>query len=180
VGIVGRLVPIKDVSLFIEIARRVREVNPTVGFVIAGDGELREQLKLESDHAGGDIRFMGWVEDLPTLYRALDLVVLTSRNEGTPFSLIEASAASRAIVAADVGGVREVVVDGRTGTLIRARDPDLFARAIVEGLADTARSDVLGEQGREHVAERFAGSNLVGRLVTLYHELLDRKAPSRL
>jgi glycosyltransferase involved in cell wall biosynthesis len=121
----------------------------------------------------GRARFLGWVEDLPTLYEALDLVVLTSRNEGTPISLIEAGAAGRAVVATRVGGVADVIQDGRTGLLVAPRDPDASAAAIEGLLGDVGRREEMGTRAREYVRERFSAEALVDHLADLYDELLS-------
>jgi len=97
-------------------------------FAIAGDGELRAMLEAEARQTLGEqVRFLGWVSDLPVLYAALDVVVLTSLNEGTPVALIEAIIAGRPVVATDVGGVSEVVHDGVNGSLVPSGDADAIA-----------------------------------------------------
>ena len=110
VGIVGRLAAIKDHGTFLAMAAKLAAARPDVSFVVAGDGALRESLEATARSLlGTRIRFLGWATDLPVLYGALDVVVLTSRNEGTPVALIEAGAAGRPVVATDVGGVAEVI-----------------------------------------------------------------------
>ena len=106
VGCVGRLVPVKDHDTLFRAARRVLAARPDATFVLAGDGELRDRLQREAIELLGDrVRFLGWVHDLPALYAAFDVVVLTSKLEGTPVALIEAAAAGRPVVATNVGGV---------------------------------------------------------------------------
>ncbi len=135
VGIVGRLVPIKNHVLFIEAARQVLLERPDVVFAIAGDGELRAMLEAEAHRALGErVRFLGWVFDLALLYAALDVVVLTSLNEGTPVALIEAMAAGRPVVATDVGGVAEVVRDDAKGMLVPSGDAEAIAQAVLRSL----------------------------------------------
>ncbi len=173
VGIVGRLVPIKDHGTFLQAAARIAAARPDVTFVVAGDGELRETLERRARGLLGErARFLGWVSDLPSLYAALDVVVLTSRNEGTPVSLIEAGAAGRPLVATRVGGVPEVVADGRTGLLVPPADPPAVAGAIERLLADPSLATDMGQRARAEMAERFSATRLADDLAALYELLL--------
>jgi glycosyltransferase involved in cell wall biosynthesis len=172
VGIVGRLVAIKDVETFLAAARRIAVTRPDVTFVVAGDGDRRDALEAAARPLGDRVRFLGWVEDLPTLYAALDVVVLTSRNEGTPFSLIEAGAARRPAVATDVGGVREVVLHERTGLLVPPGDAAAVAAAVGSLLDEPRRAETFGDSARTHVRERYSATALVDNLVALYTDLL--------
>jgi glycosyltransferase involved in cell wall biosynthesis len=106
------LVPVKNHRLLLDAAHLVaRSSQLAAQFWIIGDGELRDDLQRYATSLGlnGAVQFLGWRRDLPVVYRDLDIVVLTSRNEGSPVSLIEAMAAARPIVATDVGGVRELL-----------------------------------------------------------------------
>jgi glycosyltransferase involved in cell wall biosynthesis len=180
VGFVGRLVPIKDVPTLLRSARRVAVDRPDLTVVVAGDGELRAELERTARTLLGErVRFLGWVHDLPTLYRALDVVVLTSRNEGTPVTLIEAAAAGRPAVATRVGGVGEVVRDGETGLLARPGDDSAIARLIGSLLDDRARAEALGSAARNWVRERYSADRLVGDMAALYDDLLRTKGISR-
>ena len=169
VGIVGRVVPIKNHVLFLEAVGQVLERIPAATFVVAGDGELRSMLEVEAESLGGRVRFLGWVSDLPALYAALDVVVLTSLNEGTPVALIEAAAAGRPVVATDVGGVAEVVEGG--GYLVPSGDAGALADAIEALLADPGLRTRLGEAGRDGVAERYAAERVGAATADLYREL---------
>lgn len=176
VGIVGRLAAIKDHDTFLAMAAQVARERPDVTFVVAGDGGLREALEHTARSVLGDrVRFLGWATDLPVLYGALDLVVLTSRNEGTPVALIEAGAAGRPVVATDVGGVPEVVRDGETGYVVPARNPAAAAARALEILASPDLARGFGAAGREWVRARFSAERLVEDLTALYAELLERK-----
>ena len=175
VGIVGRLVPVKDHATFLEAAARILRERPDVTFVVAGDGELRTSLEARARRELGDrCRFLGWVKDLRSLYGAIDVAVLTSRNEGTPVALIEAAAASTPVVATRVGGVADVVVDGRTGHLCPPGDPTAVATAVLKLLGDPTQAHHMGAAARETVRERFTIERLANDLADLYGELLDR------
>ncbi len=174
VGVVGRLVPIKDHETFLCAASRLARSNPDVTFAIAGDGELRARIESSAQELGvGDrVRFLGWVRDLPALYAALDVVALTSRNEGTPVSLIEAAAAGKPVVATRVGGVPDVVRDGVTGTVVALGNDAAVAAAIGELLSHPGRAAELGAAAREHVRERFSAARLKEEIAGIYRGLL--------
>jgi len=113
VGIVGRLVAIKNHKMFLDAARIFVEENPgiQVKFVIIGDGELRQELMSYSAELGlsNHVIFCGWIRDLPEVYADLDVLVLTSINEGTPVSIIEAMASSIPVISTDAGGVLDLI-----------------------------------------------------------------------
>jgi glycosyltransferase involved in cell wall biosynthesis len=180
VGCVGRLVPIKDHDTLFAAAARLRRERPDVTFVLAGDGELRDDLKARAKELLGDrCVFLGWVHDLPTLYAAFDVVALTSKLEGTPVSLIEAAAAGKPVVATRVGGVREVVRDGETGLLVSPADPVAVAMSLHTLLDDPEGARRMGEEGTRWVTGRFSSSRLADDVTGLYRELLDRKVHGR-
>lgn len=175
VGVVGRLVPIKDHETFFRAAARLLRERDDVTFVVAGDGEHRRALEARARELLGDrVRFLGWVHDLAGLYAALDVVVLTSRNEGTPVSLVEAGAAGRPVVASRVGGVPEVVADGKTGILVPPADPAATAAAVRRLLDDPALARAMGEAARASLPSRFSADRLVDDLAALYDRLLGR------
>jgi hypothetical protein len=125
-------------------------------------------------HLVGDrVVFLGWVHDLPRLYAALDAVVLTSRNEGTPVALIEAMAAGRPVVATRVGGVSDVIEDGRTGLVAPAADAAAVAASISSILEAPNLARNLARRGREASA-RFGLDRLADDLTDLDDELLER------
>jgi glycosyltransferase involved in cell wall biosynthesis len=176
VGIAGRLVYIKDHETFIRAIARVRQQMPDVKTVVAGDGPLRPRLEmLARKTLKNGVNFLGWIDDLPTLYGALDVVVLTSRNEGTPTALIEAGAAGKPVVASKVGGVPEVVRDGETGSLVPCGDVEAFAEHILTLLREPARRTAMGRRASDWVVDRFSTERLARHLLELYVELLERK-----
>jgi glycosyltransferase involved in cell wall biosynthesis len=171
VTLVARLVPIKRVDRFLETAALLRD-RPNTRFVVVGDGELREQLQAsEPARALGDrLVWAGFRRDVPDVCFASDVVVLTSDNEGTPVSLIEAQAARTPVVSTSVGGVRSVVLDGETGLL--ADDPAALAAAVRALLDDRDRATAMAARGREHVLGTFGVERLVDDLDELYRRLL--------
>lgn len=176
VGIVARLVPIKAHELFLEAAAQVAHRVPRSRFLLVGDGERRAELEALVGRLGLEDRvcFLGWRRDLDRVYADLDLVALTSRNEGSPVSLIEAMAAGRAVVATRVGGVPDLVEDGVTGLLVPPEDSTAMAEAMSALLGDPERRRALGEAGRKRVSPAFGAERLLGDIDRLYTELLNR------
>lgn len=175
VGIIARLVPIKRHEDFLLAAGLVAERISEARMVVVGDGERRVELEALAQNAGlGErVRFLGWRRDLERVYADLDVVVLTSANEGSPVSLIEAMAAGRAVVATRVGGVPDLVDDGVSGMLVPPRSPRAVADAVVALLADGERRRHLGEAGRKRVYPAYAVERLVADVERLYRELMS-------
>jgi glycosyltransferase involved in cell wall biosynthesis len=174
VGMVGRLVPIKDGSTFLAAARMVHERRPEVRFALIGDGEERSLLEgvCRASSLDGVVSFLGWRRDLPSVYGDLDLVVNSSLNEGTPVALIEALAAARPVVATAVGGTPDVLAQGAHGWLVPPADPKALAEAVLFALdrKDEARRRALA--GQAYVLARHSSERLVGDIDRLYRELL--------
>lgn len=173
IGIVGRLVPIKNHAMFLDMARRILDVRDA-GFVIVGDGELRPELERSVRERGLSerVHFLGWRRDLDVIYADLDVVVLTSNNEGTPVALIEAMAAGRPVVATQVGGVADVVEHETTGLLVPSGDVEGCAQAVLRLLADPALAERFGTEGRGRALARYGSQRLVEDVRRLYLELI--------
>ena len=173
VGVIGRLVPIKD---HVTLLAAIKEL-PGVHLAVIGDGELRAPLEAASQVMGltDRVHFTGWWMDMATAVSDLDAVVLTSRNEGTPVALIEAAAAGIPVVATDVGGVRAVVEHGVTGLLAPPADAPAVAAHIATLLADPTARVRMGQAGRERVRDRFGQGRLIDDVRALYAELLPEK-----
>ena len=174
IGIVARLVPIKNHRHFLQAAEVVAEAVPQARFLVVGDGELREDLETYTRDLGldGRVLFTGWRHDLARIYAGLDVVALTSINEGTPVSLIEAMAAGIPVAATAVGGVPDVVVDGETGYLVKAGDVKGIAEAIIELLRSPGKATEMGNAGRKAVYPKFAAQTLLANVEQLYSDLL--------
>lgn len=186
IGIIGRLVPIKQHELFLRTAARLARQDVTRRFVIVGDGERRSALEQLTRGLGLSDRvfFVGWRTDLPAIYADLDCVCLTSRNEGTPVSVIEALACARPVVATAVGGVGDMlgaVTEHRQeydvaqrGVLVQLSAQAEGVTAAVERLlGDPDLRRRLAGAGRAYARERYAAARLVGDIAGLYRSLLD-------
>lgn len=176
---VGRLAPVKRPDRFVDMAGRVLRQVPSAMFVVVGGGELEQDLRAQVVAAGLDnsVRLLGWRSDVELAYAASDVVVLTSDNEGTPVSLIEAALAGRPVVTTDVGSVAEVVVDGETGLVVEP-DAAALAAAVVSLLVDDGIGRRFGAEARRRAEERFSAQRLVADTAKLYNELLGRPEAS--
>lgn len=164
IGIIGRLAPIKNHFLFLEAAAQMIKTSPEIKlrFKIVGDGGLREKLEVcaRKLNINAWVDFCGWQKDLVKVYADLDIVALTSINEGTPVSLIEAMASGRAIVATDVGGIRDLL-DKERGIIVRQSDYLGFASALMVLVKDSQLRKKMGERGREFVQRVFIKERLI-------------------
>ncbi len=181
IGFVARLVPVKQPHLFIELAERLAPQWPDARFVFVGDGDERAALveRAARGPAAHRIVFAGFRQDLAAVYRALDVLVLCSANEGSPLSLIEAQAAGRPVVSFAAGGAADVFADGRTGLLVPRDDMDALTVAVAELLADPSRRETLGAAGRAWAAERFGAARYVADTIALYDRLLAARGVRR-
>lgn len=194
IGIVGRLTEVKNHRLFLHIAKLWRETagsiqNPLqIRFIIIGDGHLREPLEREAVELGlteKEVVFVGERHDPQNFYPALDIVALTSLNEGTPLTLIEAMANSRAVISTAVGGTIDLlgaksakIINfeiAERGILVESEN----ARAFCDGLKvlienHDLRREIAG-RGSEYVMENYSKQRLIGDIETLYAELLAAK-----
>lgn len=178
VGAVGRLYPEKGYDELIgALASLKRGGFSPIGCVIAGHGPDEGRLNgLIADLGLADeVRLLGRRQDVPDVIRALDVAVLSSRNEGSPLAVLEYMAAGAPIVATAVGGVPELINDGVHGLLVPPRDPDALAGAIRRLLEDRALALRLGDAARERQRANFDLDVVVRRLESLYIELCDRR-----
>ena len=191
VGIVGRLTEIKNHQMFLNVVAQLKAIDPAcrrqgdVRFIIIGDGGLRENLECQKQDLGldGDVIFVGGRRDPQFFYPALDVVVLTSLNEGTPLTLIEAMANARPVVATSVGGVvdllGEVVEDGpykvcRRGISVPPGDEKAFVAALSRIIRDRSLRQELGDRGLEFVEVNYSKERLFEDIKGLYGELMNR------
>ncbi|MEE8160944.1 MAG: glycosyltransferase family 4 protein [Acidobacteriota bacterium] len=174
-GSVGRLVPIKGLFYLLEAVAKLKSFTRSdFQVLIVGDGILRKELEEKAAVLGlpDGVRFLGWRFDLEKIYADLDVVVLSSLNEGTPVSVIEAMAAGKAVVATRVGGVPDVVEDGVGGILVPPRNSNALARAIARLIENAELRATLGRQAKESVYPKYDVTRLVNDMMNLYLDLL--------
>jgi glycosyltransferase involved in cell wall biosynthesis len=172
VGIVGRLTEIKNHQMFLNSVARLK-ADEGMRFVVIGDGTLRQLLEEQARSLGleSQVIFAGGRKDPEYFYPALDIVALTSRNEGTPLTLIEAMANARPVVATSVGGVVDLLGDGR-GICVPSGDEEAFAAALSRLAADRQLQRELGARGLEFVERVYPKERLVEDIKRLYEELI--------
>lgn len=177
ISTVGRLTAIKQHRLFLDTVKRVIAIHPETIAVIAGGGELEGDLTAYAASLGitDHVRMLGWRRDLPVIYAATDVFLLTSRNEGTPVALIEAMASGVPGVSTAVGGVIDVIGGADTGRTAPFGDADGLARAINELLSSPADRIEMGRRARARVLAHYDINRLVSDIATLYRELLAER-----
>ncbi len=180
IGIIGRLVAVKNHALFLQafsIAAAQSQV--PLRAVIIGDGELRTQVEAEAQRLGlttgidGDAQvvFTSWITNIETALPGLDVIALSSLNEGTPVSLVEAQAAGLPVISTDVGGVRDTIQAGETGILVPSGDAVAMAYAMVQLANDADLRKQMGERGRAFALQQYGYQRLVADMAALYQRL---------
>lgn len=171
IGVVGRLDPIKDHPTLFRAFEIVRTALPEARLLVVGDGPERKRLESQ---AGGGVIFLGNRSDAPEILRALDLFVLPSLNEGISNTILEAMATGIPVVATRVGGNPELVEDGHTGILVKPRDFQSMASAILRYLQHPDLRAKHGEAGRQVVLKRFSIEIMVRSYEAVYRRM-DRR-----
>jgi glycosyltransferase involved in cell wall biosynthesis len=168
IAIVGRIVPIKDHGLFINIALKLIKHNESkYHFVIIGDGELRTELelKIKKHNVSQYFTFTGWIELNANIYQEINLLLLTSKNEGTPVAIIEALVAGVPVIASNVGGVLDIMEDYNISHVIDSRDSIEYENKIIQLQQDYKR---IPEEVSESIKKKYSISRLVKDIEHLY------------
>jgi glycosyltransferase involved in cell wall biosynthesis len=189
IGIVGRIVPVKNHALFVEAAARlIGATTQKLRFVIVGDGDMRPAMEADFRSRGVDYAYypqepraaqaicVSWQTEMDEVFAGLDIVALSSHNEGTPVSLIEAQAARRPVVSTRVGGVADVVHHGETGLITPPGDAAAFADALLQLTENADKRFAFAEAGTAAVHDRFSYQRLVRDMDEYYNRLLVRKS----
>lgn len=184
-GIVGRLTHIKNHKLFLDaFARTKASTNKNIQAFIIGDGELKKYLhnhaaKLglsisnSSEYTpGSDVVFTSWIKHIDRVYPGLDIACLTSVNEGTPVSIIEAQAANTPVVTTNVGGIENAVIPGKTAMLAKNQNLDDYTEKLTSMVNDDNLRQKMGAAGWDFVKNNFHYTRLVDDMKTLYNQLL--------
>jgi glycosyltransferase involved in cell wall biosynthesis len=173
IGIVGRLEPVKRVDLFLQMAGIVASQIPGAQFVVAGDGSLRQSLTDSARRAKleANVRFLGHREDIHDVLRALDVLVMCSDHEGLPMVLLEAMWLGVPVVGRAVGGIREVLDDGRNGLTVASANPEDFAAACLRLLGDRLLAERLCRSAAQAIHQEFTVERNAGAILRLYNDL---------
>jgi glycosyltransferase involved in cell wall biosynthesis len=168
---VGRLTSIKRPERLIDLARFLKDNHPDTWLLIAGAGELLDELSAEAQRDVLPITFLGWRKDIGAILSASDIAVLCSDNEGIPLTLIQASQAGLPIVSTDVGSVSDIVISGTTGLLT-----EVSSKGLIEGVSklldDPALCERFGKAGQERAREFFSSRSMVEHHQRLYSQSL--------
>ncbi len=186
ITIVGRIVPVKNHDLFVRAAARLWKQNPDLSlrFLIVGDGESRGAMEAAFAREGVPYSYfpetgvpavatcISWSKEVDVVFAASDMVALTSHNEGTPVSMIEAQAAGKPVVCTNVGGVADVIETGVTGFVIPPNDTEALTEALQQLIASPDLRIKMGASGKAAVTQRFSYQRLVGDMDGYYRRLL--------
>jgi glycosyltransferase involved in cell wall biosynthesis len=184
IGIIGRLTPVKNHRMFIETANQLLKnkklENKKLKFIIVGDGELRQELQslVTNKRLDEMIKFIGWQTEMSKIYAALDIVTLTSVNEGTPVTLIEAMASAKATISTNVGGVSDLITHNLTGLLVGSNDIPAFENAILCLIEHPDERRRLGCSARQFIKENYSKDKLLRDMDNLYRGLVQEKDPA--
>ena len=187
ISIVGRLVPIKNHPMFLKGLKIVADkTKMKIRAFIIGDGDQRESVEQMARDLGlkfnnNDLKernvltFTSWIKDIDVSNAGSDIIVLTSFNEGTPVSLIEAQASGKPIVSTRVGGIANVVIEGETAFLCESDDVDAFAAHLLRLVDDDDLRKGMSDKGTAHVMENYSHLRLSRDMGELYRRLLNNK-----
>ena len=173
---VGSLIPRKGLPFLIEAAKKIVKEQSETKFLIVGEGPLRKKLanSLEAANLSGNFTFLGNVKEdrLPAVYNCADVFALPSIQEGQGIVLLEAQASAKPVVAFNIGGVNEALLNGETGLLVKRGSTDMLADAIMKLLSDKALREKMGANGRRFVTENFTWDICAQKMLQVYREAL--------
>ncbi len=179
VAIIGRLAPVKDHDFFLNVIENLpKSAIEKSKFFIVGDGELKEEIEarvkeLNKKLGSERILMTSWINDIDRFNAGMDIIALTSKNEGTPVSLIEAQASGTPVISTDVGGVQDIIDEGKTGFIIEKNDLNSYVQKLSEMIEDKKMLENMSQNGWEFVREKFSYTRLCADMEKLYKKLLS-------
>lgn len=178
VAIVGRLAPIKNHSLFLDVIEALAAKGVKARYFIVGDGQERAGIEkrakaLESTY-GVSIELTSWIKDVARFNAGMDIVCLSSDNEGTPVSLIEAQASGIPVISTDVGGVKDILQEGETGFVVPKKDVAAFSEKLQLLIENKEIRTKMSQNGWNFVRDRFHYTTLVKNMENYYSELIEK------
>jgi glycosyltransferase involved in cell wall biosynthesis len=167
--------PVKNVPMLLRGAKRVLENHRDVHFIVAGEGELGRQLRESAENFGiaDYVHFIGRCDDVPALLQISYACVLTSTAEGFSNSILEYLAAGKPVIATNVGGASEAVIDGQSGYLVASDDDQTLSARLIELLDNEMKANIFGAEGRRIVREKFSKEAQLSSTLRLYNSLLN-------
>lgn len=180
IALIGRFAPIKNHEMFFDVVEEIlAKTNKKVKFFVVGDGTEREYIEERTEKINRTnaetVILTSWIKDIGSFNAAMDIVCMTSLNEGTPVSLIEAQAANIPVISTDVGGVRDVVIDGETGFIVPSKDVSAFSEKLLKLIEDEKKRLEMSQNGWTFVKDKFHYKTLVKNMEQIYAELLKNK-----
>lgn len=177
VGIVAHLADHKGHRYLVQASKILKENAPKIKVIVVGEGPLRMDLnkQVKELHIEDMVFFLGFREDIPQILASLDVFVLSSYLEGLGSSILDAMASRLPVVATRVGGIPELVVNGKTGLLVPPRNPSALAQAILKLYHDRNLSSHLGQKGYEIVHQKFSAESMANKIIDLYKKLALKK-----
>lgn len=168
---------VKDYPMFVRAAQKIHKQIPEATFLLAGEGPLIASIRAQAEELGirSNTFFLGRCNHVPALLSISDVCVLSSKAEGFSNSILEYMAAGRPVVATDVGGAREAVIDGETGYLVKSGDDSAMAERVIALLRNPERALLMGQKGRSIVEENFSCAAQLKKTEALYSELLSKR-----
>jgi polysaccharide pyruvyl transferase CsaB len=181
VGILARLYPVKGIETLINAAKTALEYNPRLKFVIGGDGEDRKHLENKAASLGisGNVSFLGWIDDPYELMSSLDINVLTSISESFPYSILEGARFKKATVSSNVGGIPDLISNGKNGYLFEPGDSEALSRYILELAGDKRKRDAMGENIYETASRKFSLESMCRSQLSIYASILEKEGRKR-
>jgi glycosyltransferase involved in cell wall biosynthesis len=175
-GVAGRLIVLKGIGYLLDAAAVLQREFPSLRVEIAGSGAQRRELEQKAEELGlaSSVRFLGWVDDLASVLPRWDVLVMPSLEEGFPIAALDAMAAGLPVVGSAVGGVPELVEDGKTGWLVPPRDVEALASRIRLLLNNPEQRLAMGAAAQRRVRDHFSLAQMVESFGKLYDELLTR------
>ncbi len=180
IGTISRLHPQKGLRYLLDAMPHVRKQQPDIRLLIVGDGELRTELQEQAQllNLSATVIFAGTRNDVTDILPILDLFILPSLWEGLPLAVLEAMAASLPIIATNVGGVPELVIDGKTGRLITSGNEIALSQAILQLLTHPKQAKKMGVAGQKRASTEFSATSITRQLEALYLRLITQKMNS--
>ena len=175
IGFISAIDSQKNPELFVDIIKGVTERGVQINAIMAGDGKLKNEIERRINEYGlrDNLKLLGFIKNVETVFSALDIFILPSRNEGLGTVMLEAIAAKAVVVASNVGGISEVVIDQKTGRLINAGDVEEYVNAIIELSKNTEMCRSLVKGAQQHVAGQFNLNNMVVQTLKVYDQVLQ-------
>ena len=180
VAIIGRLTKIKNHAFFLEVVEKLVQQGTNATFFIVGDGELMQEITEKANELKqkyqAKIVLTSWIKDIATFNAGMDVICLTSDNEGTPVSLIEAQASNVPVITTDVGGVKDIIAEGKTGFVIKKGDLEDYVKKLGNLINNKELRTELSSNGWNFVKEKFHYTRLAKDMEKLYRKLLEKNA----